>query len=102
MCEHSGESVDHLFLRCEFALELWNRILSLSKMAWVMPSHAIKLFGHWNAYGGDSMSWSAAPLCLLRCIWKELNERLCEALELWLLLSGALYIWLWISCFDEA
>lgn len=84
MCKHSGKSVDHLFLHCDFALKLWDHILSLSKEAWVMPSYAIQLFSYSNAYGGGSnskKSWSAAQFFLTWCIWKECNKRLFEGLE---------------------
>jgi hypothetical protein len=26
MCKHSGESIDHLLLHCDVAIELWNMV----------------------------------------------------------------------------
>ena len=29
MCKRNGESVDHLFLHCPFAMDLWSMVLGL-------------------------------------------------------------------------
>jgi hypothetical protein len=43
MCKKSGESIDHLFLHCEAARELWNVIFSLFGVEWIMPRRVIEL-----------------------------------------------------------
>jgi hypothetical protein len=37
MCKTSEESIDHLFLHCMVATELWSMILQLFGVVWVMP-----------------------------------------------------------------
>jgi hypothetical protein len=37
MCKTCGESIDHLFLHCEVATEMWSALLQLLGVAWVMP-----------------------------------------------------------------
>ena len=36
MCKRNGESVDHLFLYCPFAMDLWSMVLGLFGVSWVM------------------------------------------------------------------
>jgi hypothetical protein len=36
MCKHCGESVNHLFLHCEVATEIWSAFLQLFGVDWVM------------------------------------------------------------------
>ena len=36
MCKRNGESVDHLFLHCPFATDLWSMVLGLFGVTWVM------------------------------------------------------------------
>ena len=40
MCKRNGELVDHLFLHCPFAMDLWSMVLGLFGVTWVMP-HAV-------------------------------------------------------------
>uniref|UniRef100_A0A2N9G2I3 Reverse transcriptase zinc-binding domain-containing protein n=1 Tax=Fagus sylvatica TaxID=28930 RepID=A0A2N9G2I3_FAGSY len=42
--EADGESVDHLFLHCPYAKELWDMILALFGIHWVMPKRVLDLF----------------------------------------------------------
>ena len=37
MCKCNGESVDHLFLHCLVAMDLWSMVLGLFGVSWVMP-----------------------------------------------------------------
>ena len=37
MCKSSGESVDHLFLHCPVARDLWSIVLGLFGVSWVIP-----------------------------------------------------------------
>jgi hypothetical protein len=45
MCKHGGESIDHLFLHCEVATEIWSGILQLFGIAWVMPRSVTECLG---------------------------------------------------------
>jgi hypothetical protein len=37
LCNKDGESLDHLFLHCSMAKQLWDSILTLFGLNWVMP-----------------------------------------------------------------
>jgi hypothetical protein len=37
MCKKSGESIVHLLLHCEVAVEVWNMVCQLFGVMWVMP-----------------------------------------------------------------
>ena len=43
MCKRNGESVDHLFLHCPFASDLWSIVLGLFGVTWVMPHTVLGL-----------------------------------------------------------
>ena len=37
MCKCNSESVDHLFLHCPIASELWDMVFGLFGVSWVVP-----------------------------------------------------------------
>ena len=41
MLKCNGESVDHLFLHCLAAMELWSMVLGLFGVSWVMPKSVV-------------------------------------------------------------
>ena len=43
MCKADGETIDHLFLHCLLARELWAAVFNLFGMSWVMPRRVIDL-----------------------------------------------------------
>ena len=45
MCKSNGESVDHLFLHCPVAMDLWSMALGLFGVTWVMPHNVLGLLG---------------------------------------------------------
>ena len=45
MCKSNGESVDHLFLHCLVAMDLWSMVLGLFGLSWVMPHSVLGLLG---------------------------------------------------------
>jgi hypothetical protein len=78
MCKSNGESVNHLLLHCPLAQELWNLVLSLFGISWVMPRGVEELFACWSGIKGHTDSgaiWKAAPHCLIWCLWRERNSR---------------------------
>ena len=84
MCKCNGESIDHLFLHCPVALELWDMIFGLFGVCWVMPMSVIGLFACWQGRFGHYCNgdiWKVIPLCLIWCIWKERNSRSFEDIE---------------------
>ena len=84
MCKSNGESVDHLFLHCPVAMDLWSMVLGLFGVTWVMLCIVLGLLGccqgrfglHRNGY-----IWSIVPHCLMWCLWREINSRCFEDIE---------------------
>ena len=71
MCKGNGESVDHLFLHCPIAMDLWSMVLGLFGVTWVMPHTVLGLL--WRCQGSFSRHrkgyiWSIIPHCLLWCL----------------------------------
>jgi len=52
MCKKCGESVDHLFLHSEFAIELWNAIPQRFGVDWGVPRRVSDLLGSWRRQFG--------------------------------------------------
>jgi hypothetical protein len=76
MCKTCDEFINHLFLHCMVATELWNTILQLFGVVWVMPRSVKEMLGSWRGQGGNRLLmpiWRIAPLCLMWCLWKERN-----------------------------
>uniref|UniRef100_A0A2N9FSF4 Reverse transcriptase zinc-binding domain-containing protein n=1 Tax=Fagus sylvatica TaxID=28930 RepID=A0A2N9FSF4_FAGSY len=48
MCKADGESVDHLLLHCVYAKELWDLVLAMFGMCWVMPGSVRELLAAWQ------------------------------------------------------
>jgi hypothetical protein len=68
MCKKSGESIDHLLLHCEVAIEVWNLVCQLFGVMWVMPGRLKECLGSWREQKGNSMViqiWRMAPLCVM-------------------------------------
>jgi hypothetical protein len=48
MSKKSEEFIDHLFLHCEVARNLWNLLLNLFGVVWVMPRRVSELLVSWG------------------------------------------------------
>ena len=48
MFKCNSKSVDHLFLHCLVALELWDMVFDLLGVYWVMPMSVVGLFACWQ------------------------------------------------------
>ena len=102
MCKVDGESVDHLFLHCALARELWTMVFSLFGMHWVMPRRIVDVLACWQGRLGRHKNWvlwNAIPHCVLWCIWRERNDRTFEGcerniLDLKILLLRTLFDWM--------
>jgi hypothetical protein len=84
MCKADGESVDHLLLHCVYAKELWDLVLAMFGMCWVMPGSVRELLAAWQGKMGKHpkhMIWSAVPHCVMWCLWRERNMRIFEDCE---------------------
>jgi hypothetical protein len=84
MCKQSGESVDHLFLHCLVATDLWSLVFGMFGVQWVMPHTVLDLFHGWlGKLGrhGPTLVWKMIPHCLIWCLWREWNARYFEDSE---------------------
>ena len=84
MCKSNGESVDHLFLHCPIAMDLWSMVLGFFGVTWVMPHTILGLLGCWQGSFGrhrNGYIWSIIPHYLMWCLWRERNTRCFEDIE---------------------
>ena len=101
LCKCNSETVDHLFLHCPIALELWDTIFGLFGVCWVLPMSVVELLACWQGHFGchrNGYIWIFVPYCLMLCIWKEINSRCfedseCSMLDLKLLFFRTLLDW---------
>ena len=81
MCKCNSETIDHLFLHCLVALELWDMVFGLFGVCWVMPMFVVELLacgqGRFGCHRNGDI-WMVVPHCLMWCIWKERNSRCFE------------------------
>jgi hypothetical protein len=72
MCKHCRESINHLFLHCMVATEMWSALLQLFGVDWVMPCRVSECLESWWGRLGNSLTlhiWQMVPSCVMRCIW---------------------------------
>ena len=84
MCKASGESIDHLFLHCPIARDLWSLAFSAFGVWWVMPCHVLELLLCWSTGFKSYRSahlWDFIPHCVMWVIWRERNARSFEDTE---------------------
>ena len=84
MCKNNGESSSHLLLHCPMAWDLWNFILSLFGLHWVMLRDVRDLLACWWVGRGRSKIkelWNLIPHGVFWCIWWERNSRSFEGKE---------------------
>ena len=84
MYKRSGESVDHLFLHCSVALELWYLVFGLFGVHWVMPQTVMDMFCSWlgnRRRHSSILIWKMIPHCLVWCLRRERNSRHFEDFE---------------------
>ena len=48
----NGESVDHLFLLCPVAMDMWAMVFGLFGVSWVMPQYVVGLLACWQGSFG--------------------------------------------------
>ena len=85
MCKAAGESTDHLFLHCSMAKQLWDTILIMFGVHWVMPRTVRDLITCWPGALGrrrHAEIWKIIPHCLMWCLWWERNLRTFEGKEM--------------------
>ena len=80
----NGESIDHLFLHCLVAKDLWSMILGLFGVIFVMPKSVVELLASWQDWFGRHRNghvWMVIPHYLMQCLWWERNSRCIEDKE---------------------
>uniref|UniRef100_A0A2N9F1I0 Reverse transcriptase domain-containing protein n=1 Tax=Fagus sylvatica TaxID=28930 RepID=A0A2N9F1I0_FAGSY len=80
MCKSSGESVNHLLLHCNVAMEMWNFALCTFGVSWVFPETVSDCLTGWYNWWGrrSSRIWNLLPHCIMWNIWRERNGRTFE------------------------
>jgi hypothetical protein len=71
MCKHKGESIDHLLLHCEVAIEVWNMVFQIFGVTWMMSSRIKEYLESWRGQRGNRTAihiWKMAPLCVMWCL----------------------------------
>ena len=79
MCKVDRETIDHMFIHCKVVRELWDTVLNLFGMNWVMPRRVVDLLTCWQGELGRHRHieiWKAVPHCLMWCLWKERNAHI--------------------------
>ena len=81
LCKKSNESIDHLFLHCDFSYRLWSKVVKEFGTEWVPPSSSTELL---LFYGGSSFTkkgktlWKVVATTTFWAIWLERNNRIFE------------------------
>lgn len=45
---HDVESINHIFIHCPFATEIWERLLNEVGLSWVMPNRMDVFLASWR------------------------------------------------------
>ena len=68
MCKCNGELVDHLFLHCSVAMDLWAMVFGLFGVSWVVPQSVMGLLACWQDSFGrhrNGYIWLMVPLLIV-------------------------------------
>ena len=76
MCKCNGESVDHLFLHCPVAMDMWAMVFGLFGVSWVMPQSVVGLLACWQGSFGrhrNGYIWLWFPIAYCGAFgWREI------------------------------
>ncbi|KAG5615889.1 hypothetical protein H5410_015713 [Solanum commersonii] len=79
MFPESTESVNHLFLHCVIAADMWHMFQALFSLKWVMPENIKDAVESWSLWKADSPirnTWTLIPSCIFWCLWTERNNKM--------------------------
>lgn len=86
MCKNYGDDVNHLFLHCAMASDLWAMVYTLFGVFWVMPLSVRERIEDWKGcfgmWGNGTVWRRVVPLCLMWRIWHEHNAQCFEDKEI--------------------
>lgn len=74
LCGKERETVDNLYLHCEFSYFYGVIFLGLSGVLWYFPELLIGIFETWRGspfFGFRLVLWRRIPLAILLFVWKE-------------------------------
>ena len=77
MCCVEEETINHIFVHCSKAKNLWDLVFSLFGVNWVLPFTVRDTLLSWYVSFKDKKYrkvWRAVPLCLFWMVWKERNR----------------------------
>lgn len=60
LCTEDGESIDYIFLHCQFTLQLWLKLIKTTGLNWVIPRHCVSLMV--ERFLGDRLGKKASVL----------------------------------------
>ena len=78
LCMENEETVNHLFLHCPVATNLWNMFYCLSGLKWVMPQNLRDAQMSWSLWRVDKTIkkiWLMISAAIFWCLWNERNCR---------------------------
>ncbi|KAK9273684.1 hypothetical protein L1049_018494 [Liquidambar formosana] len=82
VCRLDAESIDHLFLHCQGARFLWQRLFLLAGVCWVSPASSLDMLViHYGCFGKSKRGvvlWRRAVLVVFWVLWLERNSRIFE------------------------
>ncbi|KAK9094246.1 hypothetical protein Scep_025715 [Stephania cephalantha] len=79
ICRRSGEELDHLFLHCTMAWQLWASLTRELQWIWVMPKTCEVIFddASWDFRNSRrNVLWKSCSQSIVWGIWQERNARL--------------------------
>jgi len=78
---HDAENINHLFIHCHYASEIWARLLKEVGLSWVIPNRVDWLLASWGigkvSEKGNTI-WKLVYPVVCWLIWLERNKRVFE------------------------
>ncbi|KAE8707901.1 hypothetical protein F3Y22_tig00110370pilonHSYRG00013 [Hibiscus syriacus] len=73
LCKKEKETIQHLFILCPVAWELWNRFIMIWDVSTVLPKDPMSLLWSWSVLMDSSSIWKFIPVVVLWSLWKARN-----------------------------
>lgn len=77
LCGEQAETINHLFLHCKWADQLWSMFINQRGISWVMPQVLTDALISWNREGSITIQkerWKIVPARIWWTLWKERNQ----------------------------
>ena len=84
LCKKNNESIDHLFLHCDFSYSMWSNILKEFGLDWISPRSCKELLTLGQGFPlskKEKILWKVAVNATLWAIWLERNNRIFKEAE---------------------